>query len=258
MSNLLNQAHFRFYAELNDFLRPNRRMCGFVYAFENSPSVKDIIEALGVPHTEVDLILANSESVDFTYRLQDADRISVYPVFEAIDITSLLRVRPKPLRETRFIVDVNLGKLAIFLRMAGFDTLYRNDYEDAELAQAAPEEKRILLTRDRGLLKRSAVTHGYYLRTSDPKQQLFEVLRRFDLFRSLIPFHRCLRCNGTVGPVAKAEVEDRLPFKTKKHFNTFYRCQTCDRVFWKGSHYRKMERFIADIARKETEKNNKV
>jgi len=182
-------------------------MVSFVHSIDKNPSVKDTIEALGVPHTEVDLILVNGESVDFAYLLQNGDKISVYPVFETIDI------RPQPLREIRFVLDVHLGKLANHLRMFGFDTWYRNDYEDAQLAEISCHEKRILLTRDMGLLKRSMVTHGYFLRETNPKRQLREVLRRFDLFKVIAPFERCISCNGLVHPVDKGEISEQVPEK---------------------------------------------
>jgi uncharacterized protein len=243
----MKQACFRFYAELNDFLPPDRRMVAFSHLFEGSPSVKDMIEAVGVPHTEVDLILVNGESVDFSYRVQDGDRISVYPVFESLDITPLLRVRPRPLRETRFVLDTHLGRLAVYLRMLGFDTLYQNDYHDEELARISSSEMRILLTRDRGLLKRSCVTHGYCLRGTDPRRQLVEVLRRFDLFGSTVPFQRCLRCNGLLQPVSKELIVDRLPPQTRQQFDEFHACPACDRIYWKGSHYDEMQRFIERV-----------
>ena len=147
-------AKFRFYAELNDFLPRHEKHIFFQHSFSGNPSIKDTIEAIGVPHTEVDLIIVNGVSVDFSYLLQDEDRVSVYPVFESIDITQALRVRPQPLREIRFVLDIHLGRLAGYLRMLGFDTLYRNDYRDEELAYVSSQEERILLTRDRGLLKR--------------------------------------------------------------------------------------------------------
>lgn len=243
----MKQAYFRFYAELNDFLPPELRQRPIPYTFEVSGSVKDAIEALGVPHTEVDLILVNGESVGFSYLVQGGDQISVYPMFEAIDITPLVRVRPEPLRETRFILDVHLGRLAGYLRMLGFDTLYRNDYEDEELARISSQEQRILLTRDRGLLKRTIVSHGYCLRTTNPREQLIEVLRRFDLFRSITPFRRCMHCNGLLASVDKAAISDRLPPKTSQYYDEFRRCQACDRIYWKGSHYERMERFIDQV-----------
>ncbi|KHD08385.1 twitching motility protein PilT [Candidatus Thiomargarita nelsonii] len=243
----MNQVYFRFYAELNDFLPTERRNFGFVHTLDKNPSVKDSIEALGVPHTEIDLILVNGESVDFAYLLQDGSRISVYPVFEAIDITPLLRVRPQPLREICFILDVHLGKLANYLRLFGFDTWYRNDYEDAELAQISSSEKRILLTRDMGLLKRSLVTYGYFLRETNPKRQLREILRRFDLFRLISPFRRCINCNGSVHSVDKADIREQVQADTLQYYERFSRCDDCGKIYWQGSHYKKMQAFVEEV-----------
>jgi hypothetical protein len=240
-------ACFRFYAELNDFLPPPRRFVAFRESFEVSGSVKDMIESLGVPHTEVDLILANGESVDFSYLVRDGDRISVYPVFESIDITPLLRVRPRPLRQTRFVLDIHLGRLANYLRMLGFDALYRNDYRDEELARVSREEERILLTRDRNLLKRRAVEHGYCVRETRPRRQLLEVLERFDLRGSVAAFTRCLRCNGLLEPVAKEEIAGQLPPRTSEHYQDFRQCASCGQVYWKGSHYQRMQQFIQSL-----------
>jgi uncharacterized protein with PIN domain len=243
----MKRAYFRFYAELNDFLPPFRRMVPFAHSFGSSGSVKDMIEALGVPHTEVDLILVNGDSVDFSYAVQDGDYISVYPVFESIDITPLLRLRPEPLRETRFVLDTHLGRLAGFLRMMGFDTLYRSDNQDKELVRISTSERRLLLTRDRGLLKRKAVTRGYFVRETEPRHQLAEVLRRFDLHGSIAPFARCLRCNGLLQTAEKQLIQGRLPPKTKQYFEEFRRCEACDRIYWKGSHFQRMQRFIEHV-----------
>ena len=243
----MTHCAFRFYAELSDFLPPSRRHLGFAYPLELRGSVKDMIEALGVPHTEIDLILVNGESVDFSYLVQDGDQISVYPVFESIDIAPLVRVRPKPLREARFVLDTHIGKLAIYLRMVGFDSLYRNDYQDEELARVSSSEGRILLTKDRGLLKRNTVTHGYCVRASHPQQQLVEVLRRFDLLRSIAPFQRCLRCNGLLRPIRKEAIIDRLLPKTRQYYDEFHICESCDRIYWKGSHYQGMQRFVEHL-----------
>ncbi|MHC5039137.1 MAG: Mut7-C RNAse domain-containing protein [Planctomycetota bacterium] len=243
----MKHAHFRFYAELNDFLPADLRGKEIAHAFRFKASVKDMIEGLGVPHTEIDLILANGTSVDFTYAVEDGDRISVYPVFESIDISPIVRVRPNPLREPRFVLDTHLGRLASALRMVGFDALYRNDFRDEVLAQISQEEERILLTRDRGLLKRSRVTHGYWIRGIQVREQLKEVILRFDLERALAPFRRCLRCNGLLQRVPKEAVADRLLPKTKLHFDTFRRCPDCDRVYWRGSHFQRMQRFLDRI-----------
>jgi uncharacterized protein with PIN domain len=232
----------RFYAELNDVLPPRRRQVSFEHVLAEHASVKHVIETLGVPHTEVDLVLVNGQSVDFAYRVHDGDRISVFPVFESLDISSLERVRPRPLREPRFVLDVHLGRLAGYLRMLGFDSLYRNDYDDETLANLSRREWRILLTRDRGLLKRSAVSHGYLLRESDPRAQLAEVVRRFDLADMLSELTRCIRCNGTLEPVAKETIEHRLLPKTRRYYDEFTICRDCERIYWKGSHYEDMRR----------------
>ncbi|GAB4428981.1 MAG: Mut7-C RNAse domain-containing protein [Anaerolineae bacterium] len=241
-------ARFRFYAELNDFLPPEQRQRPVTYRFEVAPSVKDAIESLGVPHPEIDLILANGESVDFAYILRPDDFISVYPVFEAFDIGPLVKVRAEPLRETRFVLDVHLGRLAGYLRMLGFDTLYRNNFDDAELARISSEQHRILLTRDRGLLKRSIVTHGYCLRATQPREQLAEVVARFDLAARARPFWRCIRCNGLLEPVDKAALAAQLKPETLAAFDEFSRCRECGQVYWPGTHYERMRQFIEQVA----------
>ncbi|HEY46384.1 MAG: twitching motility protein PilT [Anaerolineae bacterium SM23_ 63] len=243
----MSEAIFRFYSELNDFLPLDRRQVLFTYAFSGRPAIKDTIEALGVPHTEVDLILANGVSVDFGYRLRDGDQISVYPVFESMDISPLLHLRPKPLREVCFVVDTHLGRLAGYLRMLGFDTLYRNDFADDELARISSHQSRILLTKDRGLLKRSKVTHGYFVREIHPRAQLTEVLRRFDLVGLIIPFQRCIRCNGMLTPVDKEEIIDQLQPETRQYYDEYRRCEDCARIYWRGSHYQRMQQLIAQV-----------
>lgn len=241
----------RFYAELNDFLPQEKRQVIFNHFFFGQPAVKDLIESLGVPHTEVDLILINGESVEFSRQVQDGDRISVYPVFESIDISPVLQVRPAPLRKVRFVLDTHLGKLASYLRMLGFDTLYSSDFIDDMLAEVSANEQRILFTRDRGLLKRNEITHGYFVRNTDPPAQLVEILRRFDLFRFIKPFCRCMRCNGMLEVVSGEEVENCLPPRIRGHFNEFRLCRNCGRVYWKGSHYKHMEHFIRQIQNRE-------
>jgi uncharacterized protein with PIN domain len=243
------RAFLRFYAELNDLLPHSKRQVTFAHTFAERASVKDVIESLGVPHTEVDLILANGASVDFSYSVQDGDCISVYPIFESLDITPIVRVRPRPLREPRFVLDGHLGRLAAYLRMLGFDTLYRNDYADEELARVSSAEHRVLLTRDPGLLKRSIVTHGYWVRESGPKQQLIGVMRRFDLSGAVAPFARCLRCNGLLQSVHKEEIAERLLPSTREYHDEFRICRECKRIYWKGSHYARMQRLIERMLR---------
>ncbi len=241
------RARFRFYEELNDFLSAEKRKQEFEYFFHDHPSVKDAIEANGVPHTEVDVILVNGESVDFNYQLQDGDRIAVYPVFESFDVSTLTRLRQEPLRKTAFVLDVHLGKLSRLLRMMGFDTVYRNDLEDREIMDIAEREHRIILTRDRGILKHKRVTHGLCVQSTDPTEQVRKVLIRFDLLDRIRPFSRCITCNGPILPVAKAAIQHLLPPETRRVFDRFYQCQRCGHVYWPGSHYERMKEKIQHI-----------
>ncbi len=238
-------ATFRFYEELNDFLAPERRKRQFSSACARSATIKHMIEAFGVPHTEVELILVNGESVGFDHRLRDGDHVAVYPRFEAFDITPLLRVREWPLRVTRFIADAHLGGLARLLRMAGFDTLYRNDYRDREIADIAIREGRIVLTRDRELLKLRGITHGCYIHALKPAQQFAEMVDRLDLARSLNPFTRCMACNASLQSVDKALVLEKLPPSVKLNYERFTICKLCGRIFWEGSHWKRMQALLA-------------
>lgn len=244
---MAKSATFRFYEELNDFLPPARKKVPFPYEFRGNPSIKDAIEAIGVPHTEVDLILANGESVAFSYHLRNGDRISVYPVFESLDISPVIHLRAAPLRKPKFVLDTHLGKLAKYLRLLGFDTLYEHDYEDAQIIAISVAEKRAILTGDIGILKNNAVTHGQWIRSSNAREQVCEVLERFDLSSCMKPFTRCTVCNGMIRPVPKETVADRLEPRTLHCYDEFYRCASCGKVYWKGSHYQRMKDFVAAL-----------
>jgi len=237
-------ALFRFYAELNDFLSPQRRFTSFPHALARPASVKDVIEALGVPHPEVGLILLNSAFVDFSHVVRGGDRVSVYPEFRTLSPLSLLRA---PLNEIRFLLDAHLGRLATYLRMLGFDCSYMTDCADKQLAQISHDEERILLTRDCGLLKRSAVVYGYYVRATEPKQQVVEVVKRFNLSGKASPFTRCLTCNALLRGVPKESVLERLEPRTRQYYAEFQSCPECNRVYWAGSHYEHMQAFVKSI-----------
>ncbi len=240
----MNLAYFRFYEELNDFLTPEKRKRLFSYSFDGNPSVKDAVEAMGVPHVEVDLILVNSLSVDFSYNLRNEDKVSVYPVFESFNIASVTHLREKPLRDLKFVSDVHLGKLTKYLRLCGFDTFYRTDFNDQEIINLAVTDKRVILTRDKGLLKNKKVTHGYWIRSQHPLEQLKEIFIRFDLKKQIILFTRCMECNGLLKDIAKEEILNRLLPKTQLYYNEFKICSDCDRIYWNGSHYENMKRYI--------------
>lgn len=243
----MNRASFRFYEELNDFLPAVRKKQDFSLEFQGNPSVKDIIESLGVPHPEVDLILINGESAEFSKKVYDGDMVSVYPVFESMDIAGVQRLRKEPLRETRFSLDVHLGKLLKYLRLLGFDAILDKDLDDKEIIEKAVQENRIILTRDKLLLRNKLVTHGYWIRSTSPQLQTVEVVRKFDLRGMMKPFTRCLECNSILEPVEKEEIEDKIPPRTRMFYNDFRICHGCDRIYWEGSHYQRMIGFVNRI-----------
>ncbi len=242
-----HEARFRLYEELNDFLPTSKRKTTFPYAFAGSPSVKDALEAIGVPHVEIDLIIVNGESVGFDYKLRDGDRVAVYPTFESLDISPVTRLRPKPLRSPAFVVDVHLGKLARLLRLLGLDTAFDRELSPPEIRRIARLERRIILTRSRMLLRACDVTHGYWIRSICPREQAREVLHRFDLRRNLVPFTRCMACNGVLQPVSKDKIRNRLLPATAKYFREFRQCSRCSKVYWKGSHYQKLTALVAQL-----------
>lgn len=243
----MHTAVIRMYASLNDFLPAHQRGRAICYAFQGNPAVKDSIEAIGVPHPEVDLLLINGESVGFQAQLSPGDVVSVYPRFHILPAEQLSRVRPPQLDQVRFVLDVHLGRLAELLRLLGFDARYENNADDEELAHCSSVEKRVLLSRDRGLLKRGEVRYGYCVRTLDPESQVLEVLRRYHLWEEVRPFQRCMRCNGLIEPVDREVVLDQLLPGTKEAYEQFYRCNSCQKVYWCGSHVEVLRAWIDSL-----------
>jgi len=241
---------FRFYAELNDFLPAGRKQKAFNHGLKTPVTIGEAIESLNVPLSEVDMVLINSKPAEMNQTLHENDYISVYPVFESFDISPVSNNHKKPLRTTRFILDAHLGKLAKYLRMLGFDTLYRNDYEDSEIIAIARQENRIILTRDKPLLKSKKVQHGYYVRATEKHEQLVEVVRKFDLYNQFQSFTRCMTCNAGLVPKEKDAIINKINPDTASAFDEFYYCPDCDKVFWKGSHFERMEKLILSLINK--------
>jgi uncharacterized protein len=245
------EAIVRVYGPLNDFLPTDRQQIPLLRLTSRPTTAKDLIEGLGVPHPEIDLILANGTSVPFDYIVRSGDRIAVYPRFTIVDVSTLTLVRPLATATSRFVADVHLGKLARRLRLAGLDTVYSSHEDDAGLADTAAREHRVLLTRDQALLKRRTIAYGYFVRTTDPHDQFVEVLRRFGPL-DLHPFSRCLRCNGLIREVPKSSVDAALLPRTRQHFDRFQVCEGCGRIYWKGSHWTRLKQAL-DYARNEAE-----
>ena len=236
---------FRFYGQLNDFLPVSLSARRFLRAIAARASVKDAIEAIGVPHPEVDVVLVNGTSEEFTYRLRHGDDVSVYPLFRSIELTGLRRVGAELPQPLRFVLDVHLRKLASLLRLAGFDAVVVED--DADIARTAAREQRVVLTRDIGLLKRNVVRLGYWIRHTAPERQLAEVVERFELAGQMEAFTRCLRCNTRLVSADLETVGDRVPLRVRAAFREFSRCPGCARVYWRGSHYERLVRLLAPI-----------
>ncbi len=235
----------RCYAELNDFLPRDQRDGPLLVPCTGHESVKNLLEAIGVPHPEINALLVNDVAVDFSYLVQPGDRIAAYPFSTLLPVPTL-PLRP-PLALFRFILDTHLGRLAAYLRMLGFDTLYRNDYDDPELAQRSHDEQRILLTRDVGLLKRSLVIYGAFVRATAPVQQLQEIVQRYKLQGAVASFQRCIRCNHLTQPVAKEEVAHLLAPKTQRYYDEFRQCLACGQIYWRGSHFQRMQQLVAQV-----------
>lgn len=240
-------AEFRFYEELNDFLPRERRKQAFTYKCARRATVKQAIEAIGVPHTEVELILVNGESVGFSHPVNHGDRVSVYPQFEALDISPLLRVRERAMRTPRFVADAHLAALTRYLRMLGFDVHFDATLDDTQVAEIGAREKRIVLSRDRELLKHRVITHGCYVHEIKPKSQLEEIVTRLDLLGSMNPFSRCMECNSELEDVEKELIADRLPPGTARYYDRFRMCPGCGKIYWPGSHHKRMCELIDEL-----------
>ena len=231
------EVQIRCYGELNDFLAPDERYTQFPHAISGSAAIEEVISALGLPSAQIDLVLVNGRSVGTEHRLLPQDRVSLYPVFQTLNISSVTQLQGRPLRRPRFVLDVHLGKLARLLRMLGFDALWRPDYTDPEILAIAQEGQRILLSRDRALIESPSILRGIRIVSQRPTEQAAEVLVRLDLASQLQPFSRCMVCNGLLVKANKEQVQDRLPPRTRERYTEFRVCMDCQRIYWEGSHY---------------------
>jgi uncharacterized protein with PIN domain len=242
---LTRTIHCRFYGALNRFLKSTQRYRDFRYFVKGVPSIKDTLEALGVPHTQIDCIVVNSRSVRFSYQIRGGERIRVYPdAGKVTESAKIIRLKPKLPLNPKFVLDVHLGKLARHLRLLGFDTFYSKEMEDAAIVRLGHRFGRIVLTRDIALLKHKSIRRGYFVRATDPQKQIREVVRQFALAGKMRPFRLCLVCNGRIRRVAKSKIIHRLPPLTKKYYQKFYHCPRCDKIYWQGTHYKQLVRLV--------------
>jgi uncharacterized protein with PIN domain len=257
-NELFKPITFRCYAGLNDFLPGELRQKRFIYPLKTPVTLGEAIASLRIPLSEVDLALVNGRVRSLSETLHEDDSVTLYPTFEHLDISGLKGTRRPELPATRFVLDAHLGKLARYLRMLGFDCRYRTDFDDEELIEIAAREERILLTRDKLLLKSRRLTHGYYIRATQKHEQLREVVRKFDLYSQFRSFTRCMTCNAELVPKRREEIPDLMPAEREEHtdpfpreiltlYEEFYFCPECRKLFWKGSHFKRMESFIRSL-----------
>jgi uncharacterized protein with PIN domain len=237
---VISRATVRLYGDLATFVP--ERTSSIEVRFGVPGSVKDAIEALGVPHTEVDLVLMDGEPVGWGTRLRPGARVAVYPWFGHLDLSGVSPVHVPVPEQRRFVADVHLARMARYLRLVGCDVLHRNDFREDEIVDLATVGDRIVLTRDVGLLKRSAVRHGYFVRSLAAVVQAGEVVRRFDLVDGFRPFSRCMACNGVLADVTGHELGDRV--SPPEAHGERRRCPECGRTYWRGSHHRRLQEIV--------------
>jgi len=247
-----NVIAIEFSPGLQDLLRHGVKGAAVEYRLERRASIKDIIESLGIPHTEIGAIVVDGKERDFGCIPKPGETVQVSEITAPFDVTRPSLLRPAPLTAVKFVVDVNVGRLAALLRLTGFDAAYHNALGDRRIAGLAHRENRVVLSKDRALLKRSKIQFGRLVRAIHPEQQLVETLQFFGLTGPHRFFSRCLLCNQPLQSVAKAAIIHRLEPKTKKHFDTFKRCPDCDRIYWRGSHYDAMTARLRQAGLNET------
>lgn len=252
------KALLRCYAELNDFLPAERRQREQPVSLTDGETVGVLIAGLGVPAEAIEVVLVNGTSSGLNRPLRDGDRVSLYPLFESLDVTALLQLRGKPLRLVRFVADAHLGRLARYLRLIGFDTLFENDPGDAALVRISLDEGRILLSRDRRLLERRGLTHSLWIPATRPREQLGYLVDRLDLYGQCRPFTRCTVCNGILSPVDKDADDLRLPPRIRAAFDTFWRCNGCSRVYWQGSHFMRLKEMVKQLSQADSRSRDEL
>lgn len=255
-------AFFYFYGAANVFIQNERNKqkisidsdMPVKYFFKRNPSIKDAIENLGSPHTEIVAIVVNSKPENFDYLLHDQDVVNVYSFDTVPDVPADFLLPNRPEGKPAFILDVHLGGLARYLRFCGFDTLYDiADPGDIALASISDQASRILLTRDIGLLKHAKIRYGHWLRNTDPKKQLIEVNSRYQLNHFFKPFSRCSLCNGLISEVDKKQLKNKISTSVYNQFERFWECESCGQIYWKGKHYSTIKKEINELINKKAD-----
>ncbi|MCP4760952.1 MAG: hypothetical protein GY870_04160 [archaeon] len=235
------ERHFDF------FLTNNKKSSQFVYCLNRKASIKDIIESLGVPHTEVGHLDFNNQEIDFSYIPVSQGVLTVHAIHLPFNVMIPSVLRPMPFNNIKFIADINVIKLGRLLILLGFDVNYSSHYSDNKIADIAEKECRIVLTRDTDLLKRKKIIFARRVKANLPYDQLIEVINFFGLQKLILFFSRCSACNIKLEIVEKNDVIHLLEPKTKKYFDNFFQCPQCKKIFWKGSHYENIQKQLSSL-----------
>jgi uncharacterized protein with PIN domain len=238
-------VRLNLHGDLDFFLQSGIHGRSIERSLNEKTAVKDVIESCGVPHPEIDLILVNGAPVDFYYGIASAADIELYPAGAPSTLFKEKRLQVATI--TTFVADGHLGRLVRNLRLLGFDVAYDPQADDPQLLRVMESENRALLTRDRRLLMHAVVKTGYYPRSQNADKQTVEVTRRFNLLDSIAPFTRCIRCNGLLRNVSKAEIVERLEPLTNIYYEQFQRCADCEQIYWPGSHFSKLQERLEKI-----------
>jgi uncharacterized protein len=228
-------ATFLFHGELTALLPPEQRGGTVARDCARAATIKHAVESLGVPHTEVGRLTVDGRPATLSRIVREGEVIEVFP-HEVADIF--------PESPPRFIADAHLGGLARLLRMLGVDTLFENPWDDSGIVEVALRERRIVLTRDRELLKRRDVLRGCFVRALKPRMQLDEVVMRYALAPHFRPFTLCLHCNLPLAPAAPDDVAGQVPQGILERYVEFVQCPGCRRVYWQGSHWARMREML--------------
>lgn len=233
------EIHLSVAHELRLFVPQERRQGRTAVVTDGSSTLGHVVESLGIPLTEVGRLLVDGREVSGSH-VPRAD--------ENVDVYGVERPQRVPGAPLRFLLDVHLGTLARRLRLLGVDAAYENeDIGDAALATLSAKERRVLLSRDRGLLRRREIWAGAYIYSDRPEDQLREVLKRFA--PALAPWTRCTACNGRLTGADKDSVQEHLQQGTQRTYDVFAQCTACERVYWRGAHHARLQAIVEDALR---------
>ncbi|MFI8966738.1 Mut7-C RNAse domain-containing protein [Streptomyces sp. NPDC053493] len=233
------EIQISFAPGLRLFVSAERRSGHTAVATDGASSLGHVVESLGVPLTEAGRLLVDGRPVPPSH---------VPTAGETVDVEGVARPQQVPGAPLRFLLDVHLGTLARRLRLLGVDAAYESeDIGDPALAALSAKERRVMLSRDRGLLRRRELWAGAYVYSDRPDDQLRDVLERFA--PTLAPWTRCTACNGELAEADKDAVRERIEKGTENTYDVFAQCTACGRVYWRGAHHARLETIVADAVR---------